>query len=129
MAHYKKPSGINPVSILILLALGGLVYAGVKFGPPYWRDRSVTNLLNDAVNRLYRDRGVPGIEQTIRDDVLTQMRAMGIDDPGLTVTLETTGEVLRASASYTVVVSHPGRKITTLRFSPSAVTDTKSPFD
>jgi hypothetical protein len=43
--------------------------------------------------------------------------------------VEQTPDLLRISASYTVVVSHPGRKVTTLRFAPSAQTDTHSPFD
>ena len=129
MAHYKQPSGINPVSILLLLAAGGVVYAGFKFAPAFWRDRQVKGKLEEAVNRFWRERGVAGIEGVLRDELTTQIREMGIDDPGLLVSVERTSEHLRITASYTVVVSHPGRKITTLRFAPSFETETKSPFD
>ena len=129
MAHYQQPSRLNPVSLLFLLAAGGVVYAGVKFGPPYWRDRQVQGKIEEAVNRLWRDRSVPGVENTVHDEVTAQLREMGIDDPNLLVTVERTAELLRISASYTVVISHPGKKITTLRFEPAFETENKSPFD
>lgn len=129
MADYKQPSRINVVSLLFLLAAGGVVYAGVKFGPSYWRDRQVQGAIEEAVNRLWRDRGSSGIDDTIRDEVTAKVREMGIDDPNLLVTVERSAARLKISASYTVVISHPGRKITTLRFEPSYETLNKSPFD
>jgi hypothetical protein len=129
VAHYKQPSRFNFVTLLMLAALGGAVYAASKFAPPFWRDRQVKAKLEEAGNRFWRDRGVPGIEATLREELTTQIRAMGVDDPGLIVTVERTPSTLRVAAAYTVIVSHPGRKITTLRFSPSFETDTKSPFD
>jgi hypothetical protein len=129
MSHYKQPSSFNPVSLVLLLALGGAVYAGVKFAPPYWRDRQVKTLVDEAANRFYRERSNPGIEATLRTDLTAQIRALGIDDPDLVVSVERAASKLRVAVSYTVVVSHPGNKITTLRFSPTTETDTQSPFD
>lgn len=129
MAHYKQPSRINPVSLLLLLAAGAVAYAGVKFAPPFWRDREIKGKIEEAVNRMWRDRNVPGVEGMLHDQVTAQIRELGIDDPGLLVSVEKTAERMRISASYTVVISHPGRKITTLRFEPSFETDTKSLFD
>lgn len=129
MARYRQPHRLNPVSFLMLLVLAGAVYAGVKFAPPYWRDREVGEFLSEAANRLYRQRGVAGAEYQMKNEVTAKLRDMGIDDPQLTVSIERTAQLIRVSASYTVIVSHPFRKITRLRFSPSAETDTKSPFD
>ena len=129
MAHYKQPSGFNFVSLILVAVLGGAVYGAMKFGPPYWRDRQVKGKLEEGVNRLWRDRGVPGIESVLRDELTTQIRELGVDDPNLLVTVERGAHRLRIAASYTVIVTHPGRKITTLRFAPFFETDTKSPFD
>ena len=117
------------MSIFLLLAAGGAVYAGVKFGPPFWRDRQVKGKLEEAGNRFWRERNAPGIDGRLRDELIVQIRELGVDDPNLLVSVERGSERLRLSASYMVVVSHPGRKITTLRFTPSFETDTKSPFD
>lgn len=129
MSQYKQPSRINVVSVLLLVLAVGVVYAAAKFIPPYWRDRKVGELLGMAVNRFYRERNTPGVEESLRSELDAQIRALGVDDPDLRVAVERTADELRISASYTVVVSHPGRKITTLRFAPSAATNTKTPFD
>ena len=129
MAHYKQPSRINAVSILLALVAIAAVYAAVKFVPHYWRARKVGELVGLAVNHFYRERSMPGVEDAIRADLDAKIRALGVEDPDLRIVVERTPDLLRISASYTVVVSHPGHKITTLRFAPSAQTDTKSPFD
>ena len=129
MAHYKQPSRINAVSMLLGLVAIGAIYVAAKFGPHYWRERKVAELLGVAVNHFYRERSMPGVEDAIRADLDAKIRALGVEDPELRILVERTPNLLRVSASYTVVISHPGHKITTLRFAPSAQTDTKSPFD
>jgi len=129
MAQYKQPSRINIVSILLLGVVLGAVYTGVKFVPHYWRDRKVEEVLGVAVNRFFRERTTSGVEESVRAEVEAHVRALGVDDPELRVFVERRPDVLRVSVQYTVVVSHPGRKITTLRFAPSAETDSKTPFD
>jgi hypothetical protein len=129
VSTYKQPSRINVVSILFLAAGVGAVYGAWKFGPLYWRDRQIKGKLEEAGNRFWKDRTVPGIEFAIRDELTTQIRAMGVDDPGLVISVERTPERLRIEAAYTVIVEHPGRKITRLRFTPDFETDAKSSFD
>lgn len=126
MAHYKQPRKFNWVSIPIYAALFGLVYCGIKFAPPYWRNMKVDELVRSSVNEYWSaTKGVATKDAppAVRDRLESQVRALGVDDPKAEFIFEQDGDDLRVTAKYQVVVPHWfTSRTTTLTFKPTAST-------
>ncbi|MBK8481740.1 MAG: hypothetical protein IPL40_11265 [Proteobacteria bacterium] len=131
MARNESGGGFNFVSFALLLALAGGVYGAVKFGPPHWRKWQAKEVLDDTVSRFLGNRA-PSAEVDIqlaaelREGAITRLRALGIVDPGLDVTIERQGLGAKVAASYQEVVRHPFvNKISVLIFRPTVVRERK----
>ena len=118
---------INVVTIILLAALVGGIYAAVKFGPPYMRRYKVHSVLSDASNKAGR-YGVSEEDSNItevRKQTIAKIRALGVEDPNLDVRFKMKGKELHVSAHYTETIRHPiGKKVSRLRFTPAVRKDT-----
>jgi hypothetical protein len=125
MARYQQPRRINIVSLILLLAVGGGIYATVQFGPAYWRMWQVKEILSDTASRFMSNptlaKGDGRYLSDIRDQAADRVRAL-VRDTKATVSLALEGGEVKVAASYAEVVKHPYvAKITVLRFNPSVV--------
>jgi hypothetical protein len=126
MANYKQPRTFNWVSVPIYALLLALVYCGVKFVPPYWRNMKVDEVVRSAVNEYWSmTRGAASYDapEELHDRIEKQIRELGVDDPKLDLIFERDGDDLRVTANYAVVVPHWFvDRTTTLKFRVSAST-------
>ncbi|MBI5482758.1 MAG: hypothetical protein HY906_28140 [Deltaproteobacteria bacterium] len=126
MAHYKQPRKFNWVSVPFYAALIGLVYCGIKFGPPYWRNMKVDEVVRSTVNEYWSlTRGSSSYDAPpeLRDRFEKRLRDLGVDDPKAEFIFERDGEDLRVTARYHVVVPHWfTSRTTSMRFAPTAAT-------
>jgi hypothetical protein len=126
MAHYKQPRQFNWVSLPIYAALFGVVYCGVKFAPPYWRNMKVDEAVRSSVNEYWsatKHLTAKDAPPEVRDRLEKQVRELGVDDPKAEFTFEQDGPDLRVTVKYDVVVPHWfTSRTTTMRFKPSATT-------
>jgi len=126
MATYKQPRRFNWVSLPIYLALAAALYCLVRFGPPYYHNMKVDEVVREAVNAYYAEtRGVATGDASpeLRDRFERRIRNLGIDDPQLALFFDKDAESVTVTARYKVVVEHPFvKRSTTLEFAPSATT-------
>jgi hypothetical protein len=126
MAHYQQPRRFNWVSVPFYAALIALVYCGIKFAPPYYRNMKVDEAVRSAVNEywsLTRGSRTYDAPEELRERFERQIRQLGVDDPKAEFTFERDAENLRVTVRYEVVVSHWfTTRTTTMRFSPTVVT-------
>jgi hypothetical protein len=123
MAPYRGPSRLNLTSIVMLLAVGALVYGLYAFGPIYLDALTVDHELRTAGNDLYKAHRAPEPERTqrFRQTMEIARKAIiqkaSITDPKLEVGAEIIGNTALLTATYSVTVDHPlGRRPTTLHF-------------
>jgi hypothetical protein len=126
MAHYTQPRKFNWVSLPIYAALLALVYCGIKFAPPYWRNMKVDEQVRSGVNEYWsmiRGAGTYDAPPELRERFEKRIRELGVEDPKAEFIFERDGEDLRVTVSYEVVVPHWfTSKTTTMRFKPTAST-------
>jgi hypothetical protein len=120
---YKRPRKFNFVTFLLLLILAAVAYVGVKFGPPYYRKWKAKGPLSKAANKVYPKRNLPEENlqiffEQLKKEVTTELRAIGITDPGLKVYVNKTGTEVTVTADYLEHVTHPFYGTMTLRFRP-----------
>ena len=109
--NYKKPSGFNFVTLLLLLlALAG-AYWGWKFGPVYWNRFKAEEILHEGSAeasgiRRMNEASQLQIEQKVVASVTERLEARGIGaENQLTVYFE--GHYATLNADYVVTVKHP----------------------
>jgi hypothetical protein len=130
---YKKPSKINAVSLLFLLIVAGLIYAGVQFGPPYYRNWKARGILAESVNKYYAKRLLNGATEAefldqLRKEVESQMRSLGIVDEKLRVFFDKNAKEVGGGAEYEVRVEHPLVKKTTVLYFRPYISETIQKF-
>jgi hypothetical protein len=132
---YKSgPRKINLVSTLFFVGFVLGAYSLVRFGPPYWTQWRIKEVLREACAKLYQARkGNPTFRANARDrverDIRKAMTEMDIDDPEATVEIEDDDpDWIVARATYTITINHPIGSPTQLHFTPEVRTDTK-PID
>ena len=125
MARYTSPRRINLVSLTLFLAVAAGVYAIVKFGPSYYRQFEIREVLeNYAVRYVARASGL-GLSSSEQEDRLSdeaedELRERGVPDPGVRVRFEVSAGQVTARAEYSETIEHPLiDKVTVLHFSPS----------
>jgi hypothetical protein len=126
MAHYKQPRKFNWVSLPFYAALIALVYCGIKFVPPYWRNMKVDEAARSTINEYWSmTRGGSSYDAPaeLRERFERQIRDLGVEDPQAEFIFERDGGDLRVTVKYEVVVPHWfTSRTTTLRFAPTAAT-------
>jgi len=127
MSSYKKPGKINVVSVLIFLALAAAAYAGVRFGPPYYRKWKVKSVLDETTVEYIarRARGASFAKQ-LEEKAERKISALGVADPGLRVQIYDRDREVTTTCSYRVVINHPFvNKATTLNFNLQVTRSTR----
>jgi hypothetical protein len=120
--NYKAPRRLNWVSVLIILGLLAMAYAGWKFGPAYWKGYKVDEVLSDYRNRA---SDLPGLSpqfqsaeaDRIKGEVYQRLQELGIGDTEeqpLEVDFGPNFSYLYAR--YQIIVKHPFGKTTTMKF-------------
>jgi hypothetical protein len=122
--HYDKPRRVNAVSVIIFLVLAAAAYAGVQFGPAYYRKWKASGILSEAANRVYPKRMLAAdlaadFIEKVRGETAARLREIGIADPGMRVLIDVKPTAIGVSAEYVEIIKHPFvGKITTLSFAP-----------
>ncbi|HEY3359356.1 MAG TPA: hypothetical protein VGQ83_39265 [Polyangia bacterium] len=126
MANYKQPHKFNWVSIPVYAGVAALIYSAVQFGPPWYRNLKVDEVVRDAVNQYWhatRGSSTGDCPPELREQIERKIRDVGIEDPGLSLFFDRDATDLRVTARYEVVVRHPVvKKVTKLSFAPTAST-------
>jgi hypothetical protein len=129
--RYDKPRRINAVSVVVFLMIAAALYAGVQFGPPYYRKWKSSGILSEAANKVYPKRRFSAdaseFLEKVRGETASQLRELGIGDPGLRILVEMSPARVSVTAEYVEIIKHPfvGR-ITTLSFAPRFDIDVKN---
>lgn len=121
MARYKQPSKINGVSIVLLLALLAAVYAGIKFGPPYFRKYQVKEILDEVASKCRAKNRQVSAEQLdqFERDAEKKILATGVEDGAVRVRVTVTDRDVSVQATYREVIRHwLVSRTTTLNFAP-----------
>ncbi|MBK6849314.1 MAG: hypothetical protein IPG96_17885 [Proteobacteria bacterium] len=127
MLRSNAGGGFNLVSFLLLLGVAAGIYGAVKFGPPHWRKWQVKEALGDTASRFLGNRSPSPeadleIGTELRASTIARLRALGVEDPALNITIERQGTGVAVAADYKEVVRHPFvNKITVLIFRPTVV--------
>ena len=100
----KGPRLINPVSILVILAIIGAIYAAVKF---------LADAKHDAAQLDEYGGGRDKLIEQVREKIIE----LGIEGDRLDVYLE--DDLSYIHADYVIVVEHPFGKTTELEFERS----------
>jgi hypothetical protein len=125
----KGPRRINPVSVLVVLAIAAAIYVAVKFIPVYLKNSKVDTILDEArheasqLDPFAEDRftgttKADDLADRVRDEIL----ALG-DIPEEACEVYFSDDLRTLHADYTVVVRHPFGKTTELDFQRSISTD------
>ena len=116
---YKSPSRLNWLTVVIILLVAAGIYAAVKFGPPYWTQYKVDEILTDTAFQAIDlasssvDRRADR-EQALCDKARARIVDLGIEADRLEVYFE--DDVSAVHADYSVVVDHPVMRSTVLEF-------------
>ena len=107
----RGPSSFNWVTFLLLAAAGALTYGTWKFFPVYWNGLQVDHVLSDGAGRAYAISKVKGYEQArIKEKLIAELRtevvALGIRDPEMTLGMEFTPDRVYLTCDYREVVVH-----------------------
>lgn len=108
----RSAGKISLSTLVMLLVLGAGGYWLWRFFPVYFDSWKVDNILDDCVTRAYAlQRKSPSDrasgEHALVGEMRDRIRALGIADPELIVTLNHEGDKAVARADYTVLVRHP----------------------
>jgi len=123
MASYKKPRKINIVSLALLLAFLSGAYLVIQYGPAYWRQYKVKEILDEVANkcrgnRVFDDDKINNLEEKAEKKI----HAMGVEDGGLRVRIDISSREAHVSATYREVVHHwLVKKVSTMNFTPEIV--------
>ena len=115
----KGPRRINPTSVILVLLVVGVIYAGWKLGPVYLLGTKVETILDAAKYDAaeIEDFGFDPREDELLEDIRQQLLDLGLDDEKLDVYIS--DDQRRIHADYTVVIDHPFEQTTTLERSHS----------
>ncbi|MFH1131663.1 MAG: hypothetical protein V1754_10025 [Pseudomonadota bacterium] len=122
MGFRKKPPRLNFVSVTIFLAIAGMVYVAVQFGPPYFRRWEVQSALDSSLNVCFRKRAVDDDDlenffPIIAEKTTRELRKIGVKDPALVVQFDRRERMFIGEAEYEEVIEHPYiKKVTILKF-------------
>jgi hypothetical protein len=100
------------------------VYAAAQFGPPHYRKWKAKGILSVSANNIYPKRMLSGdaeaqFHEEIRRNTENQLRALGISDPNLRISIFKTPQEIGVSADYQEFIKHPLiGKTTVLHFRP-----------
>ena len=132
-----KPSGkVNPVTVLLLLAIGGAVYWAVMFGPMYLDNFEVREAVDSAwslwatdgedhtyqwlLNRLNNrtQMGTMGSHFEVDEDGVEKLLpGLGVPEDNITFAYDENTKMLTVRVEYQrVVVLKPSDKRRTMRF-------------
>lgn len=134
MGRYKQPRRLNWVTLLLLAVGAAGVYGVARFGPALRMRWRASEIVGQAVYRLYRYSYHTGAlrgeeERALREEVVGRLHAIGVTDPEMAVSFAQSDKQLTVSVEYTVEVRHFWSSLPTrLRFHPTASTTTERPF-
>ena len=135
MSDYKKPRGLNAVSILLYLGAAAAIYWGVQYGPPHYRKWKAKGILGDSTAAYYAQRRMEGAAEgeflaNLRRRTESKFRELGVTDPNLRIQFTKSATHVGASAEYQELVKHPlVNKTSVLLFNPTVSMEiTQSPW-
>jgi len=118
----RRPAGIGPVGVILLVLVVIGIYLGVKLVPAYVRDFQVANAFDDEARRAHL-----ASDEEIRRAILAKVRDFGLGDvlEERDIVVERDAKAGRISvyASYDVEVELVGGKVLTLHFEPEVDRD------
>lgn len=115
-----KPHRINLVSVAIVLAIAGGIYAGVKFIPAYLKKGKVETILDAARHKATQINETSSANR--RERLLERIREQVLDlgdIPEETLDVYFDDDFAFLNVDYVVVVEHPFGKTTELKFQQS----------
>jgi hypothetical protein len=132
--RYKQPSSVNFVSFLLLALLLGAGYWAFCFGPAYFKNYQVKQLVHEAASRYYK---LSFLDKSLRaqktNELMNETRGkivevLGFNDPQLVVQLLINEESKKVNvvAEYDHTVALAGtQKVRVLHFKTLAESDYK----
>jgi len=122
--NYTKPRKFNFVSFLFILIAAALVYGVIQYGPPYYRKWKAGTVVTEAANKVFPKRHGDGDVEFFdltKKEVESQLRELGVQDPGLRIFIEHNANEVTVRAEYIERIKHPFiSKISEISFSPFA---------
>lgn len=128
MAKYRQPSGLNLVSVTLLLVLAAVGYAGYAAWPVIALDAGVKSVIEDALPRLYRANLLPEPEATlgaeqVRQSVAEELTRLGIDDAAAALSMSRdTERVVLAVTLHRVIELTPIHQRIPITLTPRVTT-------
>ncbi|HEX7124639.1 MAG TPA: hypothetical protein VF406_02540 [Thermodesulfobacteriota bacterium] len=112
----RRQSGLNRLTVtLLVLALAG-TYGAVKFAPPYIRNYQLENAFDDEARRAH-----VVTDEEMRGYILAKAHDIGFDDWGpdmIGIERDTEAQTIAVWAEYEVPVELVGGKVVILHFAP-----------
>ena len=109
---YRKPHSFNFVTVLILLAVGLVIYILIYLWPVYATRARVRGILLDHVPMLYKanlrpDDVARGIKEEIRKSIAEELKKAGINDKGVKISLRNNPKEVELEARFKVKAHFP----------------------
>ena len=109
---YRKPHSFNFVTVLILLAVGLVIYILIYLWPVYATRARVRGILLDHVPMLYKanlrpDDVARGIKEEIRKSIAEELKRAGINDKGVKISLRNNPKEVELEARFKVKAHFP----------------------
>jgi hypothetical protein len=118
----RRPAGIGPVGVILLLLVLVGIYLGVKLVPLYVRDFQVANAFDDEARRAHM-----ASDEEIRRAIFAKVRDIGLgeilEERDIVVERNARAGRISVYASYEVEVELVGGKVLTLHFEPEVDRD------
>lgn len=108
---YKKPRRINPVSVVVVLALATVAYLAYQYLPMFLQKEEAYRVLEETSSRFSGRRGYYVQESKPREMLRRQMendiRRLGIDDPDIETWIEIDDTEVHFGVVYSVWLTWP----------------------
>lgn len=116
----KYPRRINPVSVVVVLAIAAAIYAGVKFIPAYLNKGEVATILDQARYEAseINEFSSPNLRDRLLEEIREKVLDLG-DIPDETLHVYFDDDYAFLNVDYVFVVKHPFGNTTELEFEQS----------
>jgi hypothetical protein len=127
--QYQKPNRINAVSLTLTFVLGVAAWVGVSFWPVLILRSNVKNELAEVMPVLWKLNLRPEPQARadlirLKRDVTARIRAVGVADDKLELTVGRSKEWISLSATFRTTAQLRGlKRVFTFTLSPKAETD------
>jgi hypothetical protein len=109
--QYKTTGSFNIVSVLLVLLAASSVYFAYYTWPVFLFRLHAKGQLQEMLPRLYKANlspyGMGREAMAIKQETMTRLRGIGIQDPRLTVAMEYNKALIAFEAHYTTVIRYP----------------------